>query len=44
MVSLRCILEDVTTQTNRRFNMDYTQNAKIAQVTEKTLVIGVCVK
>ena len=30
----------VTTQTNRRFKMDYTQNAKIAQVTEKSLVIG----
>ena len=33
-------MEDVTTQTNRRFKTDYTQNAKIAQVTEKSLVIG----
>ena len=34
-------LADVTTQSNRRFTMNYTQNHKIAQVTENTLVVGV---
>lgn len=41
MIRLRCIWPDVTTQSNRRFTMNYTQNSKIAQVTEKTLVVGV---
>ena len=34
-------LADVTTQSNRRFTMNYTPNHKIAQVTENTLVVGV---
>ena len=34
-------MADVQPKTNWRFKMDYTQNAKIAQVTEKSLIIGV---